>query len=466
VENVGGYRLVRKLGQGERAEVWLGHSGRSDDGVMAIKIFRSGIALRSIDEEIDALARASSRHLVELRDIATAPDGRPCLVLGRLPAGSLEQLLDRRERFSPGQMVTALAPIVEAVAELHRVGVAHGGVRATAVLFDARHSPVLACFGHSRVIGPAPIDEKSPSLTMAQQAEEKTIAVDLAGLAGLVHLFASRIADPGSCQPLLAWLDAVPRSDGTLVELADRLYDVAAAAPLGVADGGRTLINRPGSGTSADASKRGQPNHVPGRHSGCQLAGWLLRSVDQNPLRALGERVKTVLGTVRRPIWIIAAVGLIAFVLAVAVIPTVDVPNLAITKTPIPEPSRSRLPGTSSAVPSAFTSDDPLLAARALVEARTSCIAKRSVRCLDIIEQEGSAALEADRYLIGQLKSGGTTSDKQLEVTAMTLIERLGNSAIVGVGTPVEPSLYPGSVLIVKVGTVWQIRELTVGASP
>jgi len=466
VENVGGYRLVRKLGEGERAEVWLGHSGRSDGSVVAVKLFRSHVALRSIDEEIDALARASSRHLVDLRDIATAPDGRPCLMLGRLPAGSLLQLFARRKKFLPGEMVTAIVPIVEAVAELHRVGVAHGGVRAAAVLFDARHSPVLACFGSSRVIGPAPIDEKSPSLTLAQQANDRTVALDLAGLVELVRSFTTRVEDPSACEPLVDWLETTLRRDESLVELADRLYDVAVAAPLGASDGGRTHGTSASGKATIDAAESTPLNEVPGSHSVGQIPGWLIRCVNQNPLGALGVQAKAILKTVRRPVWIIAALGLIAFGVAIAVIPTVGVPIPSNAATPIPQPINNRIPDNDPTALSALTSDDPLAAAQALVSARASCIAQRSVKCLNLIDQAESAALEVDRNFIQQLQSGTPTNDRKFDATTVTLIERLGDSAIVGLGTPTAPAIYPGSVLIVKVGTAWRIRDLTIGALP
>ena len=132
METVGGYRLVRKLGAGERAEIHLGHAGSREpptgDRIAAIKIFRPSTDEMSVDREIEALARASSRHLLELKDLATGRDGRPCLILPRLGSGNLGRLLAVRDDLEAGEAVSILVPLVEAVRELHRVGVAHGAV--------------------------------------------------------------------------------------------------------------------------------------------------------------------------------------------------------------------------------------------------------------------------------------------------------------------------------------------------
>ncbi|MES2169461.1 MAG: protein kinase, partial [Actinomycetota bacterium] len=122
MDTIGGYRLVRKLGEGDRAIVWLGHastgSASGDGSVAAVKVYRETVGIRDIDREIEALTRASSAHLVELTDVATAPDGRPCLVMRRIEGPPLTQVLARRSVLEAGEVVTALAPVTAALAEL------------------------------------------------------------------------------------------------------------------------------------------------------------------------------------------------------------------------------------------------------------------------------------------------------------------------------------------------------------
>lgn len=58
--------------------------------------------------------------------------------------GSLADLLVRRGRLRPGEVVTVVAPIAMHVAETHARGDAFGGLSATSIRFDADGRPVLA----------------------------------------------------------------------------------------------------------------------------------------------------------------------------------------------------------------------------------------------------------------------------------------------------------------------------------
>ncbi len=109
--------------------------------------------------------------------------------------------------------------------------------------------------------------------------------------------------------------------------------------------------------------------------------------------------------------------------------------------------------------------DDPVAATTALVSERAGCISERSVGCLASVEQIGSAALEADSYFLRQLQAGGTVKDRRLDGSQPTLVQRLGDSAIVGLGAQTAPGTFTASVLLVRVDSGWRIRDLTTGAS-
>ncbi|MCU1514869.1 MAG: hypothetical protein JWO10_1959, partial [Microbacteriaceae bacterium] len=227
METVGGYRLVRMLGEGERAQTWLGHAGSLDERVVAIKIFRPWVPSASISDEVEALARASSPHLLRLDDLATDADGRTCLILQRLQPAGLSRLVAARGRLEPGEAVTALAPLVMAVAELHRVGVAHGQVRLSSALLDDRGAPVLAAFGAATLIGSFPSHELGSSLTPAQLASDLQVHADRQGLAELTKLLLSR---QHGARTLLEWLDSEP--EWSLAQLAERVFDLAPATAI------------------------------------------------------------------------------------------------------------------------------------------------------------------------------------------------------------------------------------------
>ncbi len=496
---VGGYRLVRKLGEGERAEIYLGHAGATDppehDRTAAIKLFRRSTSAQSIDIEIEALARASCRHLLELRDLATAADGRPCLILPRLGAGSLgagslgvgslARLIARRTGIEIGEAVTALAPIVSAIGELHRVGVAHGGIRLSSVLFDRTGAPVVAQFGRASIIGEFPGREGARSLTPAQLADEPRVLEDLAGLSSMVrHVLDHIETSSGAAQvgDLRQWLDASnagERPESFSQELADRLFDLAPALPIRLenpaAQRERAQIPPRAvlpSGTPAGGGDPALP--LRGWFSALHLPGWIEQaissSVDSHPFAALRVRIARTLAPVRRPVWIVGAAGLAALVVALTVLPSSHSarsgarPGVGLGALPTVSPAPTPSSPTAVADARAIVGDDPVAAAASLIAARGLCLQDRSVLCLGGVDQADSASMEADSHLIRQVQRG-----EELPVGALLpgvqlrLVQRFGDSAIIQIllpGAGASPT-HPASLLIVKGETGWRIRDLT-----
>jgi hypothetical protein len=388
METVGGYRLVRRLGSGTRADIHLGHAGSHEppegDRVAAIKVFRLHTDDGSIDREIEALARASSRHLLELRDLATGADGRPCLILPRLGSGTLARLLALRDRIEPGEAVTLLVPLVDAVRELHRVGVAHGAVRTGSVLFDDHGAPVLARFGSAGLIGEFPTDPDGRSLTAAQLDEDPRALHDRRGLVTLVGAVIDRVTGSSAALTELKsrlGLDSPAPADVALIErLTDLLFELAPPLPLSFdtsdAPDGES-VGRPAAAGPVPSALRLSPPALPAvpapvqrpaRRSGRQSVrprppataaqttqadgfggdgsgrdrtgtheSWAELSGSDgigsdgvglggdprrsNPLITLRDRLVRALAPVRTPVWIAGGAGLGALVVALVVIP-------------------------------------------------------------------------------------------------------------------------------------------------
>jgi serine/threonine protein kinase len=384
VDTVGGYRLVRKLGSGPRAEIYLGRAILTGDTAeqspelgetertAALKLFRPGVGSPAIDEEIEALARASSPHLLELRDLASTPDGRPCLILPRLVGTGLARVLADRSSIEVGEAVTILAPIAAAVAELHRVGVAHGAVRASSVLFSDAGAPVLACFGHAVLVGEFPESEDSASLTPAERSECDAVVSDLADLARMGVEVLGRVRSietHGAGTRLVDWLsssDPAPIADAFARDFEDRLYDLAPGAPVLFRDpaaaaprplpvrtsarGGqgvplpardarwvariRLLLHRrssPEARSSSGAPSSASPNPVSLTRvdrasrvpAGCKsLDEHLAERIDGHPVRETMSRARAAAARVRRPFWIAGALGAAALVAALVLVPS------------------------------------------------------------------------------------------------------------------------------------------------
>jgi hypothetical protein len=507
---VGGYRLVRKLGSGERGEVFLGYAGSEgavDASTAAVKIFRGSTDKRSVSDEIGVLAGTSSPHLLRLLDVATGPDGRPCAILPRLSSVSLARLLADRPALGAGEAVTILAPLCSAVGELHAFGACHGAIRSGSVLFDQRGAPVLACFGRASAFENA---GGTASVTPAELAAEPRVAADLADLAALTELVLSRVSSADSARSiaeLLNWLrlhGSQPAADRFARELAERLFALASAAPVDfaypiVASRGalpaRMVMSTPvGELQAVDGragSRRSALDPAVGLLQGLMfgIAAKAAATLSSAPISAERlARAKTAIASVRKPFWIAGVAGAAAIVVALSLVPMSGGADAApggaasrpvvtegvvsrpdsrstVTSRPTANPSSTASPrptgsGAARADGVAIGADDPVAAGEALLRTREQCIQKRSVLCLDGVDQANSSALEDDGHLIRALQ-GGAAVDRgpSMSGAKLALSERLGDSALLTVQGAESPAVQGTALLVVKGQSGWRIRD-------
>ena len=74
------------------------------------------------------------------------------LMMDYAAGGSVGQLVAGRGRLGPGETVTVLTPIAQALAYLHGQGFTHGDVSPGNVLFTAHGKPLLADLGVARMV--------------------------------------------------------------------------------------------------------------------------------------------------------------------------------------------------------------------------------------------------------------------------------------------------------------------------
>lgn len=471
IESLAGIRLIRTLGHGDRAEVLL---VRLRDGVgdsAALKVYRQHVDRRSISAEIEALSRAQGRHVVTLRDLTTTQDAVPALLLDRLARGSLGSLMRSREHLRTGEAITILAPLARALDRVHRAGAVHAGIRSDTVLFDAAGTPVLACFGRA-----FPIARELPP---AQLAAQPGVALDLTAFAALSRAVLAQVDDPGM-RVLSDFAEPGPalESHEWLERFSDRLFDAGEACAVEFPDS---------SGVTPDQQVTTVPLRALGLVSVSNLRTSLAaRSVQITPtaqgvqsaspavgrlpvlgavVGAISEKVPggvlfvltrlvAMLRTVRMRWWLTLAAVCVVVVAALVLIPTrqeARQPALGPTASAAPE----RLGGAEAAPTS---SDDPVAALVALLGSRERCIAQLSVLCLDAVDQSGSAALASDQALVRALQSGAAViAAWGVDAARMTVVERLGNSALVAVTDPAETE--PASILLMKGEAGWRIRD-------
>lgn len=433
IEELGGYRIIRKLGEGARTEVFLGRADDPEAPPVALKSYRPGVPATVALVEIEALHLAAGPHVQRLLDIAPAHDGMPVLVLERLSSGGLEGLLRSRERLAAGEAITILAPLAEALARLHDEGVLHGAVTARAVLFSADGAPVLSCFGRAMLV--------EPGLSRAARDADPGFAADLAGFAGLARDLLDGV--PG--------IDAIGllESPGSLRDFAERLFALGEATPV-----------RFGTSEQTPAVParlvRGEPVQQPlepARPSAAlALPEWIERRLPEvvPPLLA---RLRAMLAPVRARVWVAAGAAAVALVSAIILVPSGGdsgaEPVLAAS------PSATAPPDDSPVV-----GDDPVSAVVALLEARERCIRDLSVLCLDAVDQAGSAALADDQALVRSLQDGAElVAVPAPDRDVLVLVERLGDSAIVSLG----PDSEPASILLMRGEAGWRFRQYLAG---
>ena len=153
---LGRYRLVRRLGTGGFATVWLAHDERLGRDV-AVKILpRERVIGGRFEREARAAARLAHPGIVTLYEAAIDDQGA-YLVSEHVPGTTLENLL-AEGRLSDRDVVQIGIALCDAVAYAHARGVIHRDVKPSNVLIPDHHTTPaqlarLTDFGVARVIG-------------------------------------------------------------------------------------------------------------------------------------------------------------------------------------------------------------------------------------------------------------------------------------------------------------------------
>jgi hypothetical protein len=468
---IGGYRILRRIARGSRTIILLAHGGEPPDTVV-LKVAAADDA--AAVREAAALDRGAGEHVVPLLD-ASADDERLVLVLPRLPGADLARLLTERAELEGGEAVTVLAPIAATIGRLHSEGVAHGALTASSVRFDAEGAPVLTGFG-----GAVVFEAGLPEVALDRIDE---VRADRAALRDLASAVLGRVGGARRAAALRLQQELMAASDANLVEhLVRGIFDVAAALPIRAADAppaGAVAGRLVPLGVPVDASEGASRPHGAARWA-ATVERWIDRSPAAEARQWIVRRWAT-LSRGRRRLVLGAGAGALALATALVAIPGVPTPVTAAGAPGASHPASrsSSSPGSSSSGAArhgtrggsdsggghdapALRGDDPVAAAAALLTARAACRRELSVLCLDGIDQDGSAAADADRLALRAAQSGGELAEDPLPPApdaSPRLIERVGDSALIGVANG-------ASLLLVREDGAWRIRDLLPAPTP
>ncbi|MBX3099934.1 MAG: hypothetical protein KF761_10175 [Salinibacterium sp.] len=414
---IGGYRLLRVIGAGSRAEVFIAHPVVDLPHAVPVvmKIYGPAVTDESVYLEVESLSRAAGEHVVRVIDVASTLEGAPVLILSRHAASSLARVLVDRATLEAGEAITILAPIASALARLHSAGVAHGSLGPGSVLFDAAGAPTLACFGRASIF--------TPHLPVARIETEPAVLADVVAFGVL----AATVLDRANATELAQSARTEAAPGAWLVEFAERLFELAQPLPVDLRPrqlDGAVLPSR------VIETSRAITENV--ADIAPQTPTWR-------------ERVVNALRRVRRPVWITAGASLAALLLAVVALPRAE-PEAA-------QPVHAATPESVSVREGPVDGDDPIAAARVLLETRERCIRDLDELCFGDVDQRNSAALDEDRALVRSIVDGGAATLPSLQ--DLELVQRLGDSALISLGADSEPA----SVLLVKGEAGWRIRD-------
>lgn len=234
------YRLLKKLGEGAMAEVWLAEHKRNDRKA-AIKVLKPS-ALNDADaeglflREGQVLAGFSNRNIVAIYDNDRIGD-LAYLVMEFLPGGTLLERMHRGP-ISVGEVVGLVVQVASALGAAHRSGIVHRDLKPANIMLRDETTPVLTDFGAVRVLDRSTIYGKnggvigtpvymSPEQITGQPLDGRS---DLYALGILFHeLLTGALPYPGSSineivvQHLQARIPQLPEDVAMLQPILERL---------------------------------------------------------------------------------------------------------------------------------------------------------------------------------------------------------------------------------------------------
>ena len=152
---IGGYRLIRLIGEGAAGQVFLAEQQQPHRQV-AVKVLRSAAAAgrARFEREVELLANLEHNNIARLYDSGTAegPAGDlPYLVMEYVDGQDLLRYADQQQ-LDLAQRLQLLAQVARAAHFAHTRGVIHRDLKPGNILVNARGEPKILDFGVAHVV--------------------------------------------------------------------------------------------------------------------------------------------------------------------------------------------------------------------------------------------------------------------------------------------------------------------------
>ncbi len=148
VRHIGRFRLLRELGRGAQATVWLAHDPRLDREV-ALKLFHPAADAHAVSDwlhEAHAVSRLTHPHIVPVFEAGEAA-GPPYLVFEFVAGPTLAEARRQRPQWPPREAVTLMLDVLDGLAAAHAQGIVHRDLKPSNVLLGADGRARVMDFG-------------------------------------------------------------------------------------------------------------------------------------------------------------------------------------------------------------------------------------------------------------------------------------------------------------------------------
>ena len=485
--SIAGYRLLRRIANGDRADVYLATVDRLDPAdaevaaLVAVRVYGSSVPGDSIATEVESMAADTSGALPELYDVATLDDGRCCLAVERLPGPTLAGLLIGRT-LDPGEAVTILAPVVVAVAELAESGFVHTRLSAGDVIIDATGRPRVIGLGALRRLPAQGQQGERTDLVrighekLADLIEEVTRATRPSGvfdaaLEIIRSALATRPFVPCERQVERALFDAATPTPITGVSVRSRSTSVPGRVTAPALEADETPAD--------DATRRRRRGALSALAEIAQLplpvlsAERIADAADRDHAATFIGRLAGRIASRRRALVVGSLLGGAALVLMLTLVPPTPAghgsateadptPPTDMVPTAVPTPTHKPPSAGRSSSPEGGANEPDLDAASAaarLLELRASCFATLDQACLAHVAQPDSAIEGADLDLLAQARAGVAAPADEFALDAITITAEMGSAVLLAVPYT-DAKREPASLLVMRGEAGWRLREL------